>query len=233
MDIERLSRILKKIECENTGTPEEFASKMKIIYVFLFICLHFSFVLSQNQDVNKKIRATSFPIGDNSSIPKPSDDSERIRYSIKIEDDSAFFSLRADMLEKGSLSAKLNLHEIISNEKYFKGNEIIFEMVPDISNPAKLTLFTYFPSGVITFRYLLCENNKKIKYKKFDVSILPKHGLVPLILCFVDDEQSHIEKLLNRFIKDNLICLTSYDEVQEKMLNHIDECLFVYYNLNK
>ena len=204
---------------------------MKILYVFLFICLHFSFVLSQ--DVNKRIRVSSTPIGDNSSMPKPSDDSERIRYSIKIEDDSAFFSLKADMLEKGSLSAKFMFHDIISNENFFKGNEIIFEMVPDISNPAKLTLFTYFPSGRISFRYLVCENNKKIKYKKFDVSNFPNHGLIPLILCFVDDEQSHIEKLLDRFIKDNLICPTSYEEVQEKILNHIDECLFVYYNLNK
>ena len=197
----------------------------------LIICLHFSVVFSQ--DVNKRIRAESVPRGDNSSIPKPSDDSERIRYLIKIEDDSAFFSLKADMLEKGSLSEKISWHEIISNEKFFKGNEIIFEMVPDISNPTQLILFTYFPSGNISFSYLWCKNNEKIKYKKFDVSKLPKHGLIPLMLCFVDDEQNHVEKLLERFIKDNLICPTSYEEIKEKMLKNIDECLFVYYNLNQ
>ena len=180
-------------------------------------------------DVNRKFKARSISHGDNTSVPTPSDNSERIKHTIKIEKDSVFYSLNADIIEKGIIIEN-NLPPIVPKTIVFKNNEIIINMIPDISNPTHMILFTYFP-GATSYRHLHGDENKQIKYKKFELVDQSKYNQIPLILCYVDDKQNNVEKLLAVYLKDNLITITTYDEIIEKMLKHIERCLFVYYTL--
>lgn len=207
-------------------------NKTSVIYVFLIVNLFASNILAQG--VNNRIRAISVPIGTNSSIPTPSDDSERIKFVLKIEKDSALYSLKADIMEHGVIIENAILsNTILSNAKVFKGNELFFEMVPDIiSQPNLMTLYMYLPGGNIICRYLLCDNNQQIKYKKFEIIDQSKNSLIPLILGYVDDLQGNNEKLLDKYLKNNLITITSYEELQEKILKNMYKCLFVYHNLS-
>lgn len=202
-------------------------NKIKIIYTFFIVNLFFSNLWSQ--DVNREFRVRSVLHG-TSSTPTPSDNSERIRITIKTEKDSVFYSLKADLMEKGIIDGR-SLGAIVSKTKVFKKNDIIFEMVPDISNPIKMTLFTFFPNGMTVFRYLDNNENKQIKYKKFEFVDHAKYNHIPLLLCYLDDKQNNTEKLLAAYLKNNLITITTYDEIREKILKHIESCLFVYYTL--
>ena len=210
----------------------------KIVYLFLVANLSVLGALSQNlifppgQIQQSRTRAILVPMGDNSLIPTPSDDSERIKFSIKTERDSAFYSLKTDRIEKGIIVVD-NSNGIVSKTKVFKGNLAVFEMVPDvISNPKVMTLYTYMPGGAISFKYLFNENNKQIKYKKFELADQLKNTLISLILCYIDDDRNNTENLLKKYTKDDLIYITSEDELQEKILKHINKGLLVYYTLN-
>ena len=233
MDLQKRNRINNKSNM----------NKAKIIYTFLIINLFVSSALSQSTIVSLNqvpksttktpasgVMTRTVPLGDRSSMPSPSDDSERIKYKIKIEKDSAFYSLKGDVIEKGVIDDRFP-GAIVLNNKVFKGNEILFEVVPDISKPNIMTLYTYMPGGT-SFKYLFCDNNGKIKYKKFEVADQLKNNLIPLILCYVDNEKNDTEKLLEKYLKDNLISITSNEELQEKILKYIEKYLFVYYNLS-
>lgn len=203
-------------------------NKIAIIYTLLGLSLLFSHLLSQDANIN--FRTKSVPHGDISSIPTPSDKSEKIKHTIKIEKDSVFYSLMAHIIEKGIIDENIP-GTLVSKTKVFKKNEVKFEMTPDISNPIKMTLFTYFPNGVISYRYLYGDENKQIKYKKFESADQSKYNQIPLLLCYLDDKQNNIEQLLATYLNDNLITITTYDEIREKILKHIERCLFIYYTL--
>ena len=211
-------------------------NKTKIIYTILILNLFISNVLSQNIIVqsNKtsanRAKVISSSTG-STSLPTPSDSSDTIKYKIKIEKDSAFFSLKADIIEKGVINENFYT-DIVLRTKVFKGQEAIFDIVPDISKANIMTLYTYI-SGTTVFRYLNCDNKKHIKYKKFKAVDQLKNSLIPLILCYVDDEQNSIEKLLEKYFKDNLISILSNEELQEKILKNIERGLLVYYNLSE
>ena len=202
---------------------------IKIVITLIVISLLFSNVLSQNPN-NNRIKTKTVRHDDNSLIPMPLDNSERIKFKLKIEKDSVFYSLKAVVIEKSVLSEGLS-DDIISKRKVFKGDELIFEMVPDITKSNTMTLFIYLP-GMTAFKYLFCEDNKQIKYNKFTFVNQSKNSQIPLLLCYVDDEQNRTEKLLEKYLKDHLITITTYEELKEKILNNIDNYMFVYHNLS-
>ena len=218
-------------------------NKLKIIYIYLILTLFISNVLSQNPvffpNKNSRNRVTTKTVPACSSImPSPSAGSESIKYKIKVEKDSAFYSLKADLIEKGKVVDEKDVKEggsygyIVYKNKVVKGNEIVFEMIPDISKSNVMTLYTYL-GGAILCNYLINGyNNKQIKYKKFIVAPQLKNTPIPLILCYIDDEQNNNEKLLNKYLKNDLVYITSYKELQEKILKYIEKCLLVYYNLD-
>jgi len=228
IEIQLLNEVLYLIFSLTYNYHSHNMNKTKIIYTFLIACLFTSHLLSQ--DVNSGFRARSVPHGD-PSIPTPSDNTERIKHTIKIEKDSVFYSLKAEMIEKGIINNGNIPVAIVSKTKVFKRNTINFEMFPDISNPVMMTLFTYFPEGVISYRRLYGDENKQIKYKKFESVDQSKYNHIPLLLCYLDDKQNNTEKLLAAYLKDNLITITTHDEIREKILKHIERCLFVYYTL--
>jgi len=211
-------------------------NKSKIIYIYLILNFFTSNLLSQNpvfsQNQNSRNRITTMTVHPGSSImPSPSEGSESIKYKIIVEIDSAFYSLKADLIEKGKVIDE-KAGYIVYKNKAFKGNEAVFEMIPDISKYNVMTLYTYL-GGAITFNYLINGDSKKqIKYKKFIVAPQLKNTPIPLILCYIDDEQNNYEKLLNKYLKNDLVYITSYEELQEKILKYIEKCLFVYYNLD-
>ena len=213
-------------------------NRMKMFYSFHIISLFIWNTFSQgvatspnrNQISNNRVMIVSTPRGENSSLPIPSDDSERMKYSIKIETDTVFYSLKADIISDGVLLTESN-NDIVPKSKQFKGNEIIFEIVPDIPKPNAMRLFTYMP-GRTVFRYLNCKEGSQIKYKKIEVDYSLKKGQMPLLLCYVDDEQNSNEKLIDMYLKDNLISITAIDELQVKIIKFIEKGLFVYYILS-
>lgn len=206
---------------------------------FLIMNLFLLSALSQNINSNR-YKVVTTPYGANSLTPIPSDNSERIKFTIKIENDSVFFSLKADNLENGVLIDSLS-YDILSKTKVLKGNDFFFEMVPDITtndyipNHAMMRLFTYFPGASMSLvcRYLFSgDENKQIKYKKFESVDETEFGLIPILLCYVDDEQNNTEKFLNKFVKNNLIAITSKEEIHALIIKNIYKCLFVYQNFS-
>ena len=184
-----------------------------------------------SQDIKKrKYTTVTTPRGDMSLMPTPSDSSERIKYEYQIEKDSIFFIIKADTYEKGVLIDSMS-DAIISKIKLVKGNQVLFEMVPDISKPQIMTLFSYFP-GAIFLRYLFCNQNRQVKYKKFVFVDPLKNNHIPMILGYVDDELNNTEKILGKYVKNNLITITSKEELHEKILNKIEKCLFIYQELS-
>lgn len=167
--------------------------------------------------------------GDESSMTTPSEESERIKYRIEIKNDSAIFSIKAAKFKNGTYIYEEVLEDIEQKRKVFKGDIILFEMVPDVSTPTKMTLYSFFPDFT-HFRYLNCSEGKRIKYKKFTLENDSKTGQVPMMICYVDDEQNNIEKLLKKYTKDDHITISSIQEIQDKILSKIELCLFVYYN---
>ena len=205
-------------------------NKVRAICIFLIASLFISNIYSQVS--NSRVRVSSTPHGDNSLIPRPSDNSEIIKYTLKIEQDSALYSLNVDILEKG-LTIEDEFNTIISNAKVFKGNELFFEMIPDIiSKPNTMALYIYNPAGSISCRYLFCNDNQQIKYRKIEIVNQSKYGLTPLLLGYVDDKQGKNEKLIDKYSKNNLLTITSYVELQEKIIKNIEKCLLVYHNLS-
>ena len=221
--------------------------KTQIIYAFLYLCN----LNALSQDVNISSRQlptvrfetrTVLRGSDTSSFkPTPSDDSERIKHEYKIEKDSVFFVLKADQIENGvhknseaileGTTRIIDLDAIVNKQKVYKGTEIFFEMIPDISDPTKMILFSFSPSFE-SYKYLICSDNKQIKYKKFEVVDPSKHNQIPLLLCYADDTQNQTEKLLEKYVKNNLISITSKEEIQEKIIKYIEKGMFVYYNLS-
>ena len=212
---------------------------MKSFTILAIIIFLSSFLLikveaqSKNQ-IPKGITTKSTPIGDKSLTPQPSDGSERIKYRIEIKRDSSSYSLKAEKYEKGAyIYEHIMLEQLDFRRKVYKGDIIIFEMVPDVSNTSLMTLFTYFPSGIISYQYLVNSTNKRIKYRNFADTDNTKFNTIPLIICYIDDEQNNVEKLLDNFSEKNLITITSKNELQEKILKNITKCLLVYYNLTE
>jgi len=206
--------------------------KLKIIYSFFIFSILFFDVLSQNVNMlpNQSIeyKTISTPMGDRSLAPQPSESSERIRYEIEVLKDSAFYSLRADRIEKGVYVPFVS--DELTKRIVYKGEEIFFELVPDPAHPANTVLFTYL-LHMSRVNYLWADDNKHIKYKKFEAVDQLKHNLTPLLLFYMDDETNQTEKLLEKYLSADLITVTSMEEIQEKILNHIERCLFVYYKL--
>jgi hypothetical protein len=202
----------------------------QIILYTCFITLFAVTVISQNSNRTNDPRLTTVSVPRGTPFgPQPSENSERIKYEFTISKDSAWLSLRADKYEKGVYVYEEILEEIVRKGKVYKGNEIFFEMIPDnLSDSQTMVLFTFFPN-MTRFRHLECQENQKIKYKKFAVIEQSKNSFFPLLLCYVDEEQNQTEKLIEKHFKDNLISITSKEEIVEKILKNIEKCLLVYY----
>ena len=209
---------------------------MKRFFIF-FIVIIFVASKVQSQEVkdlpNNKtpqlVRVFSVPHGDRSLLSKPSDSSEIIKYNIVIKIESAFFTLKTDIFINGVYSSSFFLDTII-NKRVIKDETVTFEIIPDISNPTKMGLFINFP-GMSCNSYLECDQNKQIKYKNIylESSILLWN---PLLICYVDDMQNNAEKLIEKYFVDSRFTLTTFEDIQSKILNHIEKCILVYYNLN-
>ena len=203
------------------------------IILFLSSFLHIKVDAQSKKQLPHGFTTKSVPRGDKSSTPQPSDDSERIKYRIEIKRDSSSYTLKADKYENGVyISDHIFLEELDFIGKVYKGDIIFFEMVPDISDLSKMTLFTYFPYGT-RYTYLDNPGSKQIKYRKFVNVDHAKFNMIPLMICYIDDEQNNAEKLLDKYSKENLITINSKNELQEKILKNITKCLLVYYNLTK
>jgi hypothetical protein len=207
-----------------------------VINILIAISILLSEVKAQsNRKLPPGVTVKTTRRGDNSSTLQPSEDSERIKYKIEVKNDSLFFSLKAERFDKGihNITEEESLFENIESKIAFKGDKIFFEMVPDISKSSKLILFANFPY-MTKYRYLNCDGDKQhIKYKKFKEVNLSQSGVRPLMICYVDDENNNTEKFLNKYVKDNLLTITSMKEIHEKILQHIEKCILVYYSLTE
>jgi hypothetical protein len=208
-----------------------------IIIIFLFIInvLLSEIKAQSNGKLPPGVTVKTTRRGDNSSTLQPSEDSERIKYKIEVKNDSLFFSLKAERFDKEihNITEEESLFENINSGTAYKGDKIFFEMIPDISKSSKLILFTNFPY-IIKYRYLNCDGDKQqVKYKKFKEVNSSQSGVRPLMICYVDDENNNTEKFLNKYVKDNLLTITSMQEIHEKMLQHIEKCILVYYSLTE
>jgi hypothetical protein len=83
------------------------------------------------------------------------------------------------------------------------------------------------------YRFFDGIENKRIKYRKFKEVDNADFNIVPLILCYPDDEYGHVEKLLDKYSAGNLITITAVDEFQEKILKNIEKCMLIYYDLTE
>jgi hypothetical protein len=206
----------------------------KSIKIQAFItCFAVMSTLAQENNVHHKkqlsdgIYTVTVPRG-TKLLPEPSENSERIKSRIVIGRDSIYYSLNADNIEKG-ITVKEG--KINKKRKLYKDHTITFEMIPDIlSNPLKIQIFFNFPD-MMAYVYMDVSKNKKLKYEKFKPVNNSPLDRIPLLICYEDDENDSTEKLLNRYSRNNLITVTSYSILQEKIFKNINKCLFVYYNL--
>ena len=200
-----------------------------ILFLTFFLCIKAS-SQSKNQ-IPQGFTTKSVPRGNKSLEVRPSDDSERIKYRIEIKRDSCFYNLKADKYENGIYIYEQILEELDHKRKVYKGEITFFEIIPDVSNHSRMTLFICYPS-MTRYRYLDSAENKQIKYRKFKNVDHTKFNMIPLMICYMDDEHNNVEKLLDKYSKENLVTLTSKNELQDKILKYIEKCILIYYNLN-
>lgn len=201
---------------------------IKIITV-LITCLISSPLVSQNtfDFLNKGVTRTTTRKGEKAE-PQPAANSEYFKIKCNILKDSIHFALYAKEFKGGKHVP--DDFERINSGLFFKGDKLIWEIVPDLSDKHHLKLFMYFP-GMTVCRQKLTSLNKCFKYRLYKETQSAAYGKnVPLMLVYEDDLYSgEVERFINEFAGQGLLEPVSVKN--EKLLAGLDRYIIIYYRL--
>lgn len=161
----------------------------------------------------------------------PDKHAERFKIELPIEKDSAYFTMRGEIFSFSKPAPNKFPDRIIYWPDLRKGETVWFELTPDVSKGNKLTLFTLFLSGRMSFSHAWCEEGKHFKYKLFEKTKgkLPDTGVIMLI--YADDpETNEVEKLVNNYCKNNEI--TNSPRKYNELLRQIEYYMLVHYRMD-
>lgn len=214
-----------------------------LIYLLLFFynlqCIYSQDVKKPNnlklwdfkipQGLNSGYTAITVNKNDRSRDIIPAKEAERFKIKFLIENDTAYFTLKAEKLKYAKhFEDQFYNDRIIYLPNLRKGEIVFFELVPDISLSNKLTLFSYFP-GMTSFKFMDCPDNKLFKYKLFEKPIKGNISSGALILIYIDDKDNNVEKLVNKYCVNNLIVNSPNKNIE--LLKKIELCMLIHYKI--
>lgn len=162
-------------------------------------------------------------------MPKPDKTAEWFKHVIVIPKEETQFFLMIKEYKNGAYVSERMDEDRILYAVMNKGDKAIFELVPDLSNPAKLSLFVYTGgSNWLKTRY--ASQDCKLKYIRYEEAITADaEGLIPLLLVYGDTPSDSVEKEITKLsVKGRLPAKYVMGTSLFKKLPH---CMIVYCQL--
>lgn len=200
---------------------------MKLILSFIMAC-GFSTMTAQVRPTPPGVVRITTPQG-GGNVPKPDKTAEWMKHVIVIPKEETQFFLMIKEYKNGVYASDRMDEDRILYSIMDKGDKAIFELVPDLSNPAKLSLFVYVESGNwLKTRYVI--QGYKLKYIRYEEAIPPNaEGVIPLLLVYGDTPSDSIEKEIAKLsVKGRLPAKYVMGTSLFKKLPH---CMIVYCQL--
>jgi hypothetical protein len=156
---------------------------------------------------------------------------ERFKMNCVIKKDTSNFVMYLRQYVDGKTFDNGMGSEIIQSERFFKGNKVVWEVVPDLHSDSILSLFVYFP-GDIKQRLKLAEHGKRFKFIPYQsIEDVSQTDEIPAMLFYEDDLKTNETEQL---VKNNIIeGKLNPDPVKNKsLLTKIKRYVILTYSLN-
>lgn len=200
---------------------------MKLICGLIMLC-GFSTLTAQVRSTPPGVVRMTTPRGEG-SVPKPNKTAEWMKHVIvSPEEETQFFLMIKEYKNGVYVSDRMDEDRILYSI-LDKGDKAIFELVPDLSNPAKLSLFVYTgSSNWLKTRYVI--HGYKLKYIQYEEAITADmEGVIPLLLVYADTLSDSFEKEIKKLsVKGRLPAKHVMGTSLFKKLPH---CMIVYCQL--
>lgn len=200
---------------------------MKLIWGFIMMCGFSTLTAQVRSTPPGVVRMTTSRGGGN--VPKPDKMVEWIKQVIvSPREETQFFLMIKEYKNGAYVSDRLDEDRILYSAMD-KGEKAIFELVPDLSNPAKLSLFVYTgSSNWLKTRYVI--QGYKLKYIRYEEAITADtEGVIPLLLVYGDTPSDSVEKEITKLsVKGRLPAKHVMGTSLFKKLPH---CMIVYCQL--
>lgn len=200
---------------------------MKLIWILIMLC-GFSTLTAQVRSTPPGVVRMTTPRG-GGNVPKPDKTAEWIKHVIVIPKKKTQFFLMIKEYKNGAYISDRMDEDRILYAAMDKGDKAIFELVPDLSNPAKLSLFVYTgSSNWLKTRYVI--QGCKLKYIRYEEAIMADtEGVIPLLLVYGDTPSDSVEKEITKLsVKGRLPAKHVMGTSLFKKLPH---CMIVYCQL--
>lgn len=200
---------------------------MKLIWGFIMVCGFSTSTAQVRSTPPGVVRMTTSRGGGN--VPKPDKTVEWIKHVIVSPKEETQFFLMIKEYKNGVYVSDRMDEDRILYSVMDKGEKAIFELVPDLSNPAKFSLFVYTgSSNWLKTRYAI--QGYKFKYIRYEEAITADtEGVIPLLLVYGDTLSDSVEKEITKLsVKGRLPAKHVMGTFLFKKLPH---CMIVYYQL--
>lgn len=200
---------------------------MKLIWGFIMVCGFSTSTAQVRSTPPGVVRMTTSRGGGN--VPKPDKTVEWIKHVIVSPKEETQFFLMIKEYKNGVYVSDRMDEDRILYSVMDKGEKAIFELVPDLSNPAKFSLFVYTgSSNWLKTRYAI--QGYKFKYIRYEEAITADtEGVIPLLLVYGDILSDSVEKEITKLsVKGRLPAKHVMGTSLFKKLPH---CMIVYYQL--
>lgn len=200
---------------------------MKLICILIMVCGFSTSTAQVRSTPPGVVRMTTSRGGGN--VPKPDKTVEWIKHVIVSPKEETQFFLMIKEYKNGVYVSDRMDEDRILYSVMDKGEKAIFELVPDLSNPAKLSLFVYTgSSNWLKTRYAI--QGYKFKYIRYEEAITADtEGVIPLLLVYGDTLSDSVEKEITKLsVKGRLPAKHVMGTSLFKKLPH---CMIVYYQL--
>lgn len=199
---------------------------MRLIFLYVFIS-GFSFLSAQKVKTPYGVTRITTASGVNLA-PKPDKAAASIKQVVNIHKDNTKFSLRIEEYRKGDYYKERMDEDWILLGTMNKGDKRIFELVPDLSNSSKLSLFVYNPGSMwLKTRY---STGGKLKLIQYNEGVSPNpDGIVPILLIYEDDKANTFETKLRKLLDKGRLPIKYI--MKTKLFKELPHCMIVYYQL--
>lgn len=200
---------------------------MKLIWTFIMLCGFSTLTAQVRSTPPGVVRMTTSRGGGN--VPKPGKMAEWIKHVIVSPKEKTQFFLMIKEYKNGAYVSDRMDEDRILYSVMDKGDKAIFELVPDLSNPAKLSLFVYTgSSNWLKTRYAI--QDYKLKYIRYEETITSDtEGLIPLLLVYGDTPSDSVEKEITKLSVKGRLPVKHV--MGTSLFKKLPQCMIVYYQL--